>query len=246
MKPDFDKSFERTMENEGPYQAMAGDSGNWYPGPGGTLMGTSYGITPVFVKDRLKLTPTKAFMQSITFEKAREIYRNTIWKMMRGDEWNILGNYPQAHVQSLCDLVFDWMVQRYGTCIGKMGEVFYLSSSNIAAMKNTLKLSDLLLQGLNVSAPDVVFWLVYEARYNHIMYSNVYGQYKDGVLNRLRTYSEDLPAISCEVHGIGRPVTKQDICDPPAPVTEVAEPLKIALYIIGGAVLVKKLILNRA
>lgn len=242
MKPDFDKCFERTMKNEGPYQAMSGDSGNWY---NGELMGTAYGITPAFVKDRLKLTPTKAYMQSITFEKARDIYRNTIWKMMRGDDWNITGGYPQAHVQSLGDLVFDWMVQRYGTCIGQLGKVFFLSESDIASMKNTLKLSDKLLQGLNISAPDVVFWMVYEARYNHIKYSNVYGNYKDGVLARLRTYSEDLPAISCEVNGIGRAVTQQDICNPQEPITEQVNPLKIALYIIGGAVLVKKLILNR-
>ena len=79
----FDKAHKYIVEEEGGYQDLANDTGNYSDG---LLIGTNYGISADTLKSYLKRTPSRQDMESLSFDDAVLIYIQMYWNKILGDE----------------------------------------------------------------------------------------------------------------------------------------------------------------
>ncbi|MBO1361450.1 hypothetical protein J2D73_16820 [Acetobacter sacchari] len=71
-----------TLTEEGGYQRLSGDPGNWYRG---RLIGTNMGISAVTLAAWLRRGVEISDMRDLTVETASAIYRQNYWQEVRGD-----------------------------------------------------------------------------------------------------------------------------------------------------------------
>lgn len=79
--------------NEGGYQNLVGDSGNY--NSRGERVGTNFGISARFYESILKRPPTIADMKALTLTKANQIYKTHFWDAIHGDS---LANQSVANI----------------------------------------------------------------------------------------------------------------------------------------------------
>ncbi len=197
----FKLAWDITNQHEGAaYNTTTLDDGNVYEGK---VYGSKYGITALFLIKQCKVQGvTPEFIKSLTKEDAGKYAKMFVWdKIMQGDEFKN---------QEVANLVFDWCFQRYGTAIGKIGEVFKMSKSEIAVMKNVLRFSKSLIRDINQSSASVAYYDIRNARYVFSKTSGVYtGVTKNVVLARVRSFNA-LPKPSCRVKGV---LTDESYCE---------------------------------
>jgi lysozyme family protein len=93
---DFKIAHKLTSYNEGGFQCMPDDNGNWTGGEKGVgnLIGTKYGISAPVLCSYLKREATPTDMRNLSRENAESIYKWSYWNAIRGDEIN---NQEQAN-----------------------------------------------------------------------------------------------------------------------------------------------------
>ncbi len=82
---DFGQAQAIVAKNEGGYQAIASDKGNYVDGK---LIGTNHGISAPVLKTYLGRTPTVADMKNLSYSTALSIYKNNYWNPIKGDQIN--------------------------------------------------------------------------------------------------------------------------------------------------------------
>lgn len=89
--------------NEGGYQDLSNDSGNWTGGKigSGNLIGTKYGISAPVLKAHLGYTPTVNEMKNLSYSTALSIYKNNYWDKLGLDS---------VKNQTIADLIYDGAV----------------------------------------------------------------------------------------------------------------------------------------
>lgn len=80
---DFNKAHKYIVKEEGGYQDMPNDSGNYTDG---LLIGTNYGISADTLKSYLGRTPSKDDMKNLSFNDAVIIYIQNYWSKILGDK----------------------------------------------------------------------------------------------------------------------------------------------------------------
>jgi lysozyme family protein len=70
-------------KNEGGYQNLIGDSGNY--NSKGERVGTNFGISARFYESILKRPPTVADMKALTLDNANKLYKIYFWDAIQGD-----------------------------------------------------------------------------------------------------------------------------------------------------------------
>lgn len=117
----FDKAHKYIVEEEGGYQDLANDTGNYSDG---LLIGTNYGISADTLKSYLKRTPSRQDMESLSFDDAVLIYIQMYWNKILGDE---------IKNQSVALLIYDGSVnQGRGAMRSVVGNAMRNLNSNIS------------------------------------------------------------------------------------------------------------------
>lgn len=99
-------------KNEGGYQNLVGDSGNY--NSKGERVGTNFGISARFYESILKRPPTVADMKALTLDQANKIYKVHFWDDVQGDT---LIN------QSVANIIADHAVNAGEFPIGKQVQI---------------------------------------------------------------------------------------------------------------------------
>lgn len=84
------KAIEKTLKEEGGFQADPKDSGNFL---NGINYGTKYGITPAAWVNHFKKPIQTDTIKNLTIPEAVDIYKKRFWDKIRGDE---IENYSVA------------------------------------------------------------------------------------------------------------------------------------------------------
>jgi lysozyme family protein len=84
----FDVAFLALMGNEGRYQCLPNDAGNWTSGHVniGTLVGTCWGISAPILAAHLGRDPTAEEMQNLSQDTAKTIAKTKFWDPYRCDD----------------------------------------------------------------------------------------------------------------------------------------------------------------
>ena len=80
---DFGAAQQIVSINEGGYQALPSDKGNYV---GSSLIGTNFGIAAPTLAAYLGRTPTVADMKGLTYDTALAIYKKNYWDAIQGDD----------------------------------------------------------------------------------------------------------------------------------------------------------------
>jgi lysozyme family protein len=118
---DFDKAHKYIIKEEGGYQDMPNDTGNYTDG---VLIGTNYGISADTLKSFLGRTPTKDEMENLSFDDAVIIYIQRYWSKILGD---------RIKNQSVALLIYDGSVnQGRGAMRSVVGNAMRNLNANIS------------------------------------------------------------------------------------------------------------------
>tara|TARA_B110000902_G_C14265519_1_gene571248 strand:+ start:1195 stop:1812 length:618 start_codon:yes stop_codon:yes gene_type:complete len=79
----FDKAHTYIVKEEGGYQELPNDTGNYSDG---ILIGTNYGISADTLKSYLGRTPSRDEMKNLSFDDAVIIYIQNYWNKILGDK----------------------------------------------------------------------------------------------------------------------------------------------------------------
>lgn len=157
------------IQEEGGYQDMAADSGNYVDGD---LIGTNYGISAPVLKSYLGRTPTKEEMQNLSFDDSVIIYIKNYWNKVYGDD---IDN------DSVAKLIYDGSVNQgigamktiVGTCLRTLG--VSISDNNVFTKAG--------IKELNKVDQEKLFKCVFNGRKTR--YEGGQAQFKAGHLRRL-------------------------------------------------------------
>jgi lysozyme family protein len=98
---DFNKAIELLKEIEGKYTKHKADKGNYNSQR--ELVGTNYGIAAPTYERIIGRPPTEADMKNMTYDEARNIYKQQYWDVIKGDE---------IKDQSVANIFFDGVVNQ--------------------------------------------------------------------------------------------------------------------------------------
>lgn len=98
---DFNKTIKLLKEIEGKYTKHKADKGNY--NSQGALVGTNYGIAAPTYEKIIGRPPTEEDMKNLTYEEAKNIYKQDYWDVIRGDE---------IKDQSVANIFFDGVVNQ--------------------------------------------------------------------------------------------------------------------------------------
>lgn len=170
-------------QNEGGYQQLAGDKGNY--NSLGQLVGTNHGISAAFYERIINRPPTVTDMKSLTATKANQLYKKYFWDDIQGDA---LKN------QSVANIIADHAVNAGENPIGKMVQTILKNDFNksIVIDGDIGPKTAALINSVN---QQILFDKIKIARSNY--YKNIGGQFLTSWLNRLKNFDyskNDLPS----------------------------------------------------
>jgi len=117
----FDKAHTYIVKEEGGYQQLPNDTGNYSDG---ILIGTNYGISADTLKSYLGRTPTRNEMKTLSFDDAVIIYIQNYWNKILGDK---------IKNQSVALLIYDGSVNHgRGAMRNVVGNAMRNLNSNIS------------------------------------------------------------------------------------------------------------------
>ena len=106
--------------NEGGYQNLADDSGNWYKG---ILIGTNWGIAAPTLASFLGRTPTVADMKNLSRATAESILKRNYW---------LKNHFDKLKNQSVATMLYDGAVNH------GVGGVLSITKKALARLKNPI------------------------------------------------------------------------------------------------------------
>jgi lysozyme family protein len=193
---DFLKCANRSLEwEEISYDTNKDDVGNWSGKKAGegTFIGSKGGITWNSYKAVTGKMPTAQDIKNLTKNDIfTKFFKAMYWREMQGDRIND---------QKVAELIFDWMVQRHGTCILLIAQdVLKYGKEKAVSIQDRLKFTDEMIDDINGSNPESIHTSIWLARWHHVKFSKVYVSTKDTVLTRVESF-KDFPQ-TCTVRGI--------------------------------------------
>lgn len=165
----FDDAHKFVVAEEGGYQDMPNDTGNYTDG---ILIGTNYGISADTLKSYLGRTPSKSEMENLSFDDAVLIYIQMYWNRILGDE---------IKNQSVALLIYDGAVnQGKGAMKTVVGNAMRNGGSSIS---NDYVFTKSGIEKLNKLNQEKLFSDIYMGR--RARYENGQAAFKAGHLKRL-------------------------------------------------------------
>jgi lysozyme family protein len=171
------------------------DSGNWSSGKKdvGTFIGSKGGITWNSYKAVTGKMPTAQDIKNLTKQEIfTKFYKGMYWREMQGDRIND---------QKVAELIFDWMVQRHGTCILLIAlDVLKYGKEKAVSIQDRLKFTDEMIDDINGSNPESIYASIWLARWHHVKFSKVYIKSQKRTLERVDSFK--VFPQTCTVRGI--------------------------------------------
>ena len=165
----FDKAHKYIVEEEGGYQDLTNDTGNYSDG---LLIGTNYGISADTLKTYLGRTPSREEMKNLSFEDAVLIYVRMYWNRILGDD---------IKNQSVALLIYDGSVnQGRGAMRSVVGNAMRNLNSNI--QDNSIVFTPYGIEKLNSLNQEKLFKEIYNGRKKRYESGNL--AFRKGHLNR--------------------------------------------------------------
>lgn len=166
----FDKAHKYIVEEEGGYQDLTNDTGNYSDG---LLIGTNYGISADTLKTYLGRTPSREEMKNLSFEDAVLIYVRMYWNRILGDD---------IKNQSVALLIYDGSVnQGRGAMRSVVGNAMRNLNSNI--QDNSIVFTPYGIEKLNSLNQEKLFKEIYNGRKKRYESGNL--AFRKGHLKRL-------------------------------------------------------------
>ena len=166
---DFIPAHQFVIQEEGGYQDLPTDTGNYVDG---NLIGTNYGISAPTLKSFLGRTPTKEEMQNLSFDDSVLIYIQNYWNKIYGDDYKN---------DSVALLIYDGSVnQGRGAMRGIVGSCLRSIGVNISDDNVFTKAG---IREINKVNQEKLFNCVFEGRKNR--YYRGQKQFMAGHLKRL-------------------------------------------------------------
>jgi len=181
----FDIAVNKVLNWEGGYQDNLSDSGNY--DSNGYLVGTNYGITASTLLRVMNLPISKAGMESMQKDYAKQVYYNGFWLPYKINE---------IENQKIANIVLDTLVLfSYNTAISLLTDAISQTLHEVYNNINPQLLNDISNKGLESHFVNNLIDLRINYHNYRVQQNPTQEQFLKGWTNRANSFSEDITNI---------------------------------------------------